>query len=318
MKQISVLVTGVGAIIGYGIINSLRKQNDISVRIVGMDIYDDAYGQFLCDKFYIAERADSPKYQDFINDLIAKEKIDLIIPGIEQDMYRLAELKDNINTKIVLNNELLIGLSKDKLETYNYFHQKKLNVIPTLFKASYEECVEKLGSPFLLKPRTSYASKGIHRIYSKEEFDFYNKNQDANIFQRIVGSDAEEYTIAVFGKADGTYADFIILKRKLAQTGATDKATLVPFDEEIMNYVDEICKITKPVGPTNIQLRKEGNKVYLLEINPRISSACSIRTVMGYNDPLKCIEYYLNGRHIAPSEKKVLHAVRFISDYFYE
>ena len=97
MKQISVLVTGVGAIIGYGIINSLRKQNDISVRIVGMDIFDDAYGQFLCDKFYIAERADSPKYQDFINDLIAKEKIDLIIPGIEQDMYRLAELKDNIN-----------------------------------------------------------------------------------------------------------------------------------------------------------------------------------------------------------------------------
>lgn len=318
MDKINVLVTGVGAIIGYGIINALRQQNKYPTKIVGMDIYDDAYGQFLCDKFYVAERADSPIYLQFINDLIAKEHINLILPGIEQDMYRLFELKDNINTKVVLNNELLINLSKDKLETYKYFHDNKLNVIPTLSQASYEECVENLGSPFLLKPRTSYASKGIHKIYSKEEFNFYNKNKDANIFQRIVGSDGEEYTIAVFGKADGSYADYIILKRKLAQTGATDKATLIPQDDEIMSYVDEICKLTKPNGPTNIQLRKEGDKVYLLEINPRISSACSIRTGMGYNDPLKCIEYYLHGCFMAPEKKKELHAVRFISDYFYE
>lgn len=314
----TILVTGVGAIIGYGIINSLKKQDLHSVRIIGMDIYDDAYGQFLCDKFYVAERADSPNYQSFINELIAKEQIDLIIPGIEQDMYRLFDLKDHINTKVVLNNELLIRLSKDKLETYKYFHENGMNVIPTLFQASYEECVEKLGSPFLLKPRTSYASKGIHKIYSKEEFDFYNKNKDANIFQRIIGTESEEYTIAVFGKADGTYADYIILKRKLAQTGATDKATLIPQDDEIMSYVDEICKLTKPNGPTNIQLRKEGDKVFLLEINPRISSACSIRTGMGYNDPLKCIEYYLYGCFMPQSEKKALHAVRYISDCFYE
>ncbi len=314
----TILVTGVGAIIGYGIINALRQQSIHPVRIIGMDIYEDAYGQFLCDKFYVAERADSPKYHSFINKLIAKEQIDLIIPGIEQDMYRLFELKGSINTKVVLNNELLINLSKDKLETYKFFYERGLNVIQTLFLASYEECVEALGSPFLLKPRSSYASKGIHKIYSKEEFDFYNKNKEANIFQRIVGSDSEEYTIAVFGKGDGTYADFIILNRKLAQTGSTDKATLVPFDADIMNYVDKICELTKPLGPTNIQLRKEGNKVYLLEINPRVSSACSIRNGMGYNDPLKCIEYYLFDRFMPVSEKKELHAVRYISDHFYE
>ena len=318
MNKVNILVTGVGAIIGYGIINSLRQQNLYPLRIVGMDIYDDAYGQFLCDKFYVAERADSTNYLVFINELIAKEQIDLIIPGIEQDMYRLFELQDCINTKVALNNGLLISLSKDKLETYYYFQENKLNVIPTLYHAPYEECVEKLGNPFLLKPRSSYASKGIHKITSKEEFDFYNREQDANIFQRIIGSADEEYTVAVFGKADGTYADYIILKRKLAQTGATDKATLILHDELTMNYVDEICRLTKPEGPTNIQLRKEGDKVYLLEINPRISSACSIRTAMGYNDPLKCIEYYLYGRYMSPNEKKMLHAVRFISDFFYE
>lgn len=313
-----ILVTGVGAIIGYGIINSLKKQNVYGVRIVGMDIYEDAYGQFLCDNFYQAERADSPKYLDFIKHVVETEKIDLIMPGIEQDMYRLCELKDYVPTKIVLNNDLLIDLSKDKLKTYDFFYEKGINVIPTLFKATYEECKNRLGDPFLLKPRSSYASKGIRRIYSEEEFNFYNKTQENNIFQRIIGSESEEYTIAVFGRGDGTYSDYIILKRKLAQTGATEKATTILYDKALMDYVDEICKITKPNGPTNIQLRKEGEKVFLLEINPRISSACSIRTHLGYNDPLKCIEYFIYGRHPTSEVKKELHAVRFIDDFFYE
>lgn len=317
MKQINVLVTGVGAIIGYGIINSIRAQKVYPVRIVGMDIYDDAYGQFLCDKFYIAERADSPRYLDYINDVIDKESIDLIMPGIEQDMYRLHELEDKVHTKVVLNNDLLINLSKDKLETFRFFKEKGVNVIPTFFGIPYEQCVAKLGNPFLLKPRTSYASKGIHKIYSEEDFKFYNKHPEDNICQRIIGTDSSEYTIAIFGKGDGTYADYIILRRKLAQTGATDKATTVLYDKALMDYVDKICEITKPFGPTNIQLRKDGDEVYLLEINPRISSACSLRTHLGYNDPLKCIELYLNNRHMAPIEKKVMHAVRFIDDYFY-
>jgi len=313
-----ILVTGVGAIIGYGIINSLKQQTVHPVHIVGMDIYDDAYGQFLCDTFYQAERADSPKYLDFIKHVVEKEHIDLIIPGIEQDMYRLHELKDSIPTKIVLNNDLLIGLSQDKWKAYTFFKEKGINVIPTLQKATYETCKNTLGHPFLLKPRSSYASKGIHRIFSEEAFTFYNKTPENSIFQHIIGSDTEEYTISVFGRGDGTYADFLILKRMLAQTGATEKATTILYDKTLMAYVDEICVLTQPLGPTNIQLRKEGEQAYLLEINPRISSACSIRTHMGYNEPLKCIEYYINGRHSAPEGKKPLHAVRFIDDYFYE
>jgi len=314
----NVLVTGVGAIIGYGIITSLKQQTVHHVHIVGMDIYEDAYGRFLCDTFYQAERADSPKYLEFIKQLVEKEHIDLILPGIEHDMYRLNELKDSIPTKIVLNNALLIELSQDKLKTYTFFKEKGINVIPTLYKATYETCTTTLGNPFLLKPRSSYASKGIHIIHSEEAFNFYNKTPENNIFQQIIGTDQEEYTIAVFGKGDGSYADFLILKRTLAQTGATEKATTILYDKTVMDYVDELCALTQPIGPTNIQVRKEGEKAYLLEINPRISSACSIRTKLGYNDPLKCIEYYLYGRHATPETKKVMHAVRFIDDYFYE
>lgn len=317
MKK-TVLVTGVGAIIGYGIIESLRSQSKYDVRIVGMDIYDDAYGQFICDKFYVAKLAYSEEYLSFVQEVITKEEIDIIIPGIEQDMYRLCQLKEQLGCKVVLNNPLLIDISKDKLATYDYFKDKDINVIPTLFQKDYDTYLKELGHPFLLKPRSSYASKGIHKIYNEEEFIWYNKDPDANIFQRIIGTDSEEYTVSVFGLGDGTFADYIIMKRKLAQTGATDKASVILEDSIIMDYVSQICKIAKPVGPTNIQLRKEEDVVYLLEINPRISSACSIRCKAGYNEPLMCLDFYLNKEKPTATIKRNVKAVRYICDYIYE
>ena len=318
LKMINILVTGVGAIIGYGIAKSLKTQKKYAVRVIGMDIYPDAYGQFICDKFYQAELAYSDEYPAFVQKVVRDENIDLIIPGIEQDMYRLNQISHMIPCKIVLNNQLLIDISKDKLATYNYFKDKEINLIPTLFKAGFDTCQEALGLPFLLKPRASYASKGIHKIMNKEEFAFFNKDPEANICQRIVGTNEDEYTISVFGMGDGTFADYIILRRKLSQTGATDKASVVLEEESIMSYVSRICEMTKPIGPTNIQIRKEYGNVLLLEINPRISSACSIRCAAGYNEPLMCIEYYLMNEKPSSSKKREIKAVRYISDYIYE
>ena len=85
----TILVTGVGAIIGYGIVRSLRASR-FPVRIVGMDIFQDAVGQRWCDAFEQAVRADQPSYPEHLAELISRHSIDLVIPGIEQDMHRLA------------------------------------------------------------------------------------------------------------------------------------------------------------------------------------------------------------------------------------
>ena len=315
MRKYNILVTGVGAIIGYGIIQSLKKSN-LNFNIFAIDIYDDAYGKNIADTFYQGVLASSADFVTFINTIVAKDKIDLIIPGIEQDLYNLFINKDKINTKIVLNNELCINLSKDKWLTYNYLKENfKLDLIPTLFSKGYKECVGELGLPFLLKPKSSYASKGIHIINNEREFDFYSENQIENIiFQKIIGTMNSEFTVSVFGNGEGDFFDSIILKRELSGEGATSKATVVR-SEIINSYVAELVKALKPVGPTNIQIRVENTIPYLLEINPRISSACSLRTYFGYNEPEMCVNYFLLNETISPSSKKMGSAVRFIDDF---
>lgn len=313
----NILVTGVGSIIGYGIVDGLRKST-VKTRIIGIDIYEDAYGGVLCDKFIQGVRADADNFIEFINQLISDNKIDLIIPGIEQDLYKFWSDKDKIKTKVVLNNDLCLSLSANKLKTFEYLSKFDITLIPTLHDCTFADCARQFGVPFIIKPVFSSGSKGIELINNEREFEFYTyKLSGKCIYQKIVGSNETEFTVSVFGNGEGDILDFTILNRTLSRKGSTNKAILLE-DDDILVYIKKLCGILKPAGPLNIQLRKEGSKVYFLEINPRISSACSIRTLLGYNEPEMCVKYFLTKETIVPQPKVRAKVIRYISDYLYK
>ena len=75
-----------------------------------------------------------------------------------------------------------------------------------------------------------------------------------------------------------------------------------------------LCKLFKPLGPTNFQFRKQGQLLKLLEINPRISSSTSIRSKFGYNESLMAIEYFLDGKELKQPFIRKGKAIRYIED----
>ena len=316
MKKYNILVTGIGAIIGYGLINSLRKSK-YEVKIIGMDIYADAYGQYLCDEFIQAIPAAQNDYPMFVKNIIQKKNIDLVMFGTEQEIYRLINEKELMGEdyyKLVINNKRIVDISRDKWETYNFLVENNLLAIPSYINGSFVELAEKLGKPFLLKPRRSYASKGIEKISTEEELEFYKSRvADQFMVQQIIGDNEHEYTAATFGYGNGECIKPIILKRKLSQEGATAKATLVECSE-IEKLIYEMVKKLQPVGPTNFQFRKHNDEYYLLEINPRISSSTSIRAAFGYNEAEMCITYFINHEKIHNVNIKKGSVVRYIAD----
>lgn len=317
MRKYNILVTGVGAVVGYGIVNSL-KQSKYDCNIVGMDIYEDAVGQFFCDEFIQAVPAANENYITFLLDVFEKYKIDLMFFGTEQEITKVIENADklgNIYHRIVLNKKDIIEISDDKWKLYEELYDKCEYIIPSYIEGSYEELKEKLKVPFLLKPRRSYASKGIVRIENRNDFEYWkNKSGKQFMVQPIVGDSEHEFTVAAFGFGDGTYGDIISLKRKLSGEGATAKAYVIT-DEKINQAVDKLCKLLKPTGPTNFQFRAEEEKLYLLEVNPRISSSTSIRTAMGYNEAEMCIEFYLENKKPETKIIKKGSCIRYIADY---
>lgn len=316
-RPIHVLVTGVGAIIGYGIIKSLRKSG-LPVHIVGMDIYADAVGQHWCDEFLQARLAADPHYITFLLDVIHSRRIDLVFFGTEQEIYRADSARNELGgelRKLVLNRPEILALSKDKWATREFLltHGLEDMAIPSVIKGEYDRIAEAFGPEFLLKPRSSYASKGIVKVTDAEAFAFYKKRMGRNFMaQKLVGDAAHEYTVAAFCLGDGTYSGQIAMRRVLSQEGATAKAEVV-HDPQLAEDVDRLCRALRPVGPTNFQFRCDGGRYLLLEVNPRISSATSIRTAFGYNEALMCVRYFLENRVTAPVLRDG-RATRFIDE----
>lgn len=314
----AVLVTGVGAIIGYGILRSLRQLNR-GLFLIGCDIHEDAVGQAWADRFLQAPPTSSPHYLGWLQTAVAANKVDLVVPGIEQDVHFLSDNRHalaELGVSIVLNDRRLIDLSRDK-----WLMHQELSVmgcsarIPSYLEGSFERLSRDLGLPFIVKPRRGYASKGLLRVRNEEEYHILAGRLGSELLaQPIIGSDDEEYTVGVFGNGEGGACASIALQRQLAADGSTAKARVRKV--ESLNFlVDELCSHFKPLGPTNLQFRRGDEGWKLLEINPRISSSTSLRTAFGYNEAGMSLAFYIDGT--LPEQPLIRNgfAARYIEDW---
>jgi len=320
-KPITVLVTGVGAIIGYGLINSLQKSH-YDCRIIGIDIFPDAVGQKWCDTFIPGVRADSDNFIDFINTIVSSEKVDLVIPGIEQDLKALIEGFERLDhrAKYSLNNKKLYKTFDDKKMTYHYL-EGVADLIPYIDynENLFEMAKEKFGLPFILKQDISYASKGVALIKDKKDFDFYSERfGEGCMAQQKLDIKDREYTCSLFGLGDGTFVNPTCLRRELSQEGATKKALNVKVDETLLTTMTKICKKCRFEGPTNLQFIEYNGKYMLLEINARVSSSTSMRELFGVNEAQMCIDYYLMDKKPETKEQRYGTIMRYIGDAYFD
>ena len=318
MKKI--LVSGASGIVGYGILRSLRQIKDKYI-LIGSSIYGDSVAPAFCDIFEQAPHTNSAEYLSWLIEILKRYEIDLLIPGIEIDMYHWAQHDASIRMTgaiPLLNAFDLISLCKDKWEFYNKIKQTQLSyVIDTSLSTDYDYIKDHYGLPFLLKPRHGYGSKGIVRVNTKEVFQkLRNRIGDVLMVQPIVGTDEEEYTTSAFCDGLGGYYAAMTMRRKLSSDGYTEKAE-VADSSEFIAVIQDLCALLKPIGPTNFQFRlcQEGPK--LLEINPRISSSTSIRSAFGYNESIMAFEYYLENKIPIQPEIRKGRAVRYTDEIIY-
>ncbi|MCQ1769262.1 ATP-grasp domain-containing protein [Neorhizobium galegae] len=313
----TVLVTGVGAIIGYGILRSLRMARP-DVKLVGIDIHSDAVGQRWADQFFQVPLTADPVYPEVLSRIITDAEVDLIIPGIEQDTHFFSDNRsfiEKMGVAICLNSRRLVDLSRDKWLMYQELQAVSPEInIPTYRSNDFDFLESTLGLPFIVKPRRSYASKGLVKVKDRAGFQSLAAAMgETLIAQPIIGTDDEEYTVAAFGDGEGAYLAHIVLQRRLAMDGSTAKA-IVRADISLQETLRPIFAHFQPIGPTNLQFRRVNATWKLLEINPRVSSATSIRSAFGYNESEMALEFFLYGNPITQPEIRRGTASRYIED----
>lgn len=313
----TILVSGASGVVGYGILKSLRKHPE-DYFLVGTTIHDFSIAPAFCNVFEKAVPTHHPGYLEWLRGIIEKHGVDMLIPGIESDVFRWNEERAALEATgafPLLNNAELIRLCSDKWLFYRQLVIENSDVaIPTVAEGDFNT----FPAPFLLKPRRGYGSKGIVKISSEKEFDAHReKIGNGYIMQPVVGNEEEEYTVSAFFDKSAQLVDYFALRRKLSGDGFTLEAQVVDYDFE--SILLSLAKAFSPVGPTNFQFRMEGG-MKLLEINPRISSATSLRAAFGYNESVMSVNYFLGGRLPAKLDKTPLinkRAIRYMEDHIF-
>ena len=315
----NVLVTGVGAIIGYGVVNSLRLGR-YPLKIVGLDIYAHAVGQYWCDAFERSLPVADPGYTRFLQEVIARHGVELVIPGIEQDVSFLSRNRAafaDTGARLALNDAELVAVSDDKWLTREALLELGLPAIDSVLGGSFDEIAARLGVPFLIKPRRSYASKGIAYAEDADDLVYWQRKLGDNFMaQRVVGDANSEFTASLFGWGDGGGSRKMVLQRWLAQDGSTARAR-VAAEPELEAQMDALTRAFRPVGPTNFQFRRErpSGRCFLLEVNPRLSSSTSLRRAFGMNEAEMCVAHYLDGERPDFAGPRAGGAIRYIEDW---
>jgi carbamoyl-phosphate synthase large subunit len=270
-----------------------------------------------CDAFEVAAAAADPVYIDFLIELIRKHRIDLVIPAIEQDVLRMSAERHQLESagaRLALNAPDLIVSAHDKWLMHNRLQDAGVPAIPTAIDGTFGELAARFGVPFIVKPRRSYASKGLVRIDTEDDYRYWRSKLGGEFMaQQMVGDDRGEYTVGAFGLGDGAVIGTLMLRRTLARDGSTAKAWTCAIPE-LEAVVHRLAKLFRPIGPTNFQFRQHGGAYLLLEINPRLSSSTSVRAAFGSNDAAMCVEYFLDRRTPAPPAPRSGFAVRYIED----
>ena len=309
-----VLVSGASGIVGYGILKSLQNSNCVTI---GTTIYDNSAAQYFSDHTVKILPTPHENYIDDLVKIIKEYRIDIIIPSIEIDILKWVKNKEEIvrrtGVKIVLNNNHLIDLCSDKwlfyqeLEKHNSIYR-----IPT-----YSYLQSNIKFPIVIKPKKGYASKGVIIMHNEKDLEAHrDKINNSIIFQPLIGDANNEYTTSAFFDKESNLCCHITLKRTLSKEGFTETAQVVNI-EDVEKMLVELSCFLKPVGPTNFQFRIADTQVKLLEINPRISSATSIRSAFGYNESIMSVNYFLDGiKPKIPLIKKGK-AIRYVEDIIY-
>ena len=142
MERKTILVTGIGGNVAQGVLRNILSLN-LDINIIGVDISGFTPGNHLCDHTYVVPYAYDEQYIPTIKNIIEKEKVDVVIPTTDYEVYYLALNKSVLSTTIAASDADTAKVYLDKYLTYQ--HHQKLQIsfaqswLPSLERAEVQK-----------------------------------------------------------------------------------------------------------------------------------------------------------------------------------
>lgn len=315
----------------YNIISGIRNNPDNKpVKIFGTHYKPMGY-EGLCDKWEFRKdfSEDEKDYDDYEEcysrwaiDFCERNKIDIFFPrryfeiiSTYADMFEYTENGECKKTKIMLPNQDLLAILDSKIATKHFIldNYSEEIVAPTVLFSSIEQ-VESFKRQlndmsfhygFLcMKPNCSTGAEGFRILnYPFDAYrirDILRKGKEGG-YILMPYLDGEEISVDCLNTKKGLIAIPRIKKNN-------SRVQEIKLDKNILNIVKDINNLLVNKGldvPYNIQFKKHFDKLYLLEINPRMSGGIYLSNLTGINIPYLAIKQALGEEFDLPKVNEI-------------
>ena len=226
-----------------------------------------------------------PQFKPALAALCETYSINLLIPGVDEELVILSRDLQYSSTKILLPNTQYVSLMLDKYLMYQAFMRVGLLMPKT---ALLSDDFSILNPPYVVKPRNGRGSRNLKYLESCTEAEKYRDylahSNDLGSFviqERIVG---QEYTVQMIANTSGTLKCIVPVCVDVKKGITLDAYT--HFDEQLIHQCAHIHSKLPTSGTYNIQLMQTSDGlIYPFEINPRISTTFCLVLASGV-DPI--------------------------------
>lgn len=315
-----ILVTGAGAVLGQGIIKSLR-QSALDCRVIAADPNPLSSGLYWADSAYRLPFAHDPAFGDRIHQLLDRERPDVVLVGTDVELSWFAaerhRLKALFGTHVLVSDPRVVAIADDKLETARFFESVGLPH-PASAAGEDEEAVEALidavGFPLVVKPRIGARSVGVSVVRDRAALALAREGRGGLVVQQCVGDPDCEFTASTL-VFDGEVRASIVMRRDL-RDGNTYRAYTGDYPE-LNEQVRVLGKALQPYGPANFQFRTDADGTpRVFEINARFSGTTPLRAMAGFNEVEMCVRKLLHGTPIIQPPVRSGVILRYLDEMF--
>ena len=251
----------------------------------------------------------SEKIINNLKEKIIKYDFDLIISNADPALPLQSILSNEFKSASIISSyeSILICQSKDLFQ--EYCEKEKLPIIPKWDKKTF---------PFFIKPKTGSSSIGAKLIYSISQLKNDKElKEDIYIKQQFI--DGIEYTVDIYVDKNNEIKS-ISPRERIKTAGGEVILTRTLRDKKIEYLSEKIIYKLRLKGAISIQFIKSrlDNKIWLMEINPRLGGGVIASIEAGHNIPKMLISDILGHDINKSSFKTNLIMKRYFEEIFYE
>jgi carbamoyl-phosphate synthase large subunit len=322
----NVLVTAAGSIVAQGIIKSLKLTNRsgrIKYRIISADMSPMAAGLYRTDEGMIVPSADSAQYVETIASLCRKFEIQAVYCGSDNELLVLSAARKEIEesgAKLLVGDLDALSTARDKWRTFQFCRANKLACAPSCLPEDAEGFTHDHGYPVVVKPREGYGSLHMYLARNEDEVEHaivaIHGAGWRPMIQKYIGGDLE-YTTGVTVDSEKAYVMSSISIQKIIKNGQTHKAFIDDY-QAVRRSAEATALRLGTWGAINVQTKVEGegDEPQIIEINPRFSATCPMRSVAGINEPDIVFRNAVLGESIKVNSYDRLFCARYLNEVY--